>query len=172
MVFDYYHRLGKKQKAIYRKSDKIEGIALNDPEHIRPSIDTLQAALVSEDRSKTEKASHALVNEILSDLEVVTVKTKVLSARPSNNWGELHGLYEPAEKNKKATITVWMRTARHKKVVAFRTFLRTILHELCHHLDYELLELADSLHTEGFFKRESSLFKQLVPDLIKGVRER
>jgi hypothetical protein len=55
-----------------------------------------------------------------------------------------------------------MRTAAHKRVVAFRTFLRTLLHELCHHLDYDLLALPDSFHTEGFFKRESSLFKQLV----------
>ena len=58
-------------------------------------------------------------------------------------------------------ITVWMRTAKNKKIVAYRSFLRTVLHELCHHLDYELLGLKDSLHTEGFFKRESSLFKQL-----------
>jgi hypothetical protein len=57
-----------------------------------------------------------------------------------------------------------MRTARRKRVVAFRTFLRTLLHELGHHLDYELLDLADSFHTEGFFQRESSLFKQLVPE--------
>ena len=33
-----------------------------------------------------------------------------------------------------------------------------------HHLDYELLELDDSYHTQGFYKRESSLFGQLVPD--------
>jgi hypothetical protein len=32
-----------------------------------------------------------------------------------------------------------------------------------HHLDYDHLKLADSFHTEGFFKRESSLFYQLVP---------
>jgi hypothetical protein len=56
-----------------------------------------------------------------------------------------------------------MRTARHRRVVAFRTFLRTLLHEIGHHVDYERLGLADSFHTEGFFKRESSLFKQLVP---------
>jgi len=31
------------------------------------------------------------------------------------------------------------------------------------HLDYEHLRLPDSFHTEGFFKRESSLFYQLVP---------
>ena len=87
----------------------------------------------------------------------------MLAARPSHDWGELHGLYEPAEGRRRARITVWMRTAQHKKVVAFRTFLRTILHEICHHLDYEVLGLDDSFHTEGFLKRESSMFRQLIP---------
>ncbi len=59
-------------------------------------------------------------------------------------------------------ITVWMRTAERRKVVAFRSFLRTLLHEICHHLDYELFGLPESFHTEGFYKRESSLFHQLV----------
>jgi hypothetical protein len=52
---------------------------------------------------------------------------------------------------------------QHKRVVAFKTFLRTLLHELCHHLDYELLNLPDSFHTEGFYKRLSSLSHQLTP---------
>ena len=43
-----------------------------------------------------------------------------------------------------------------------RTFLRTLLHELGHHLDYQLLKLADSFHTEGFYKRESSLMFRLA----------
>jgi hypothetical protein len=60
-----------------------------------------------------------------------------------------------------------MRTARHRRVVAFKAFLRTLLHELGHHLDYHHLKLRDSFHTEGFFKRESSLFHQLVPTLPK-----
>jgi len=47
-------------------------------------------------------------------------------------------------------------------VVKFRTFLRTLLHELGHHLDYEMLGLPDSFHTEGFYKRESSLLRQLL----------
>jgi len=51
-----------------------------------------------------------------------------------------------------------------KRLVAFRTFLRTLLHELGHHVDYERLGLQDSFHTEGFFRRESSLFHQIVPD--------
>ena len=44
---------------------------------------------------------------------------------------------------------------------AYRTFLRTLLHELCHHLDYTYLHLRDSLHTQGFYQRESSLFAAL-----------
>ena len=54
-----------------------------------------------------------------------------------------------------------MRTAALKKVVAFRTFLRTLVHELCHHLDYELFKLEETFHTEGFYKRESSLANAL-----------
>jgi hypothetical protein len=46
-------------------------------------------------------------------------------------------------------------------VVAYRTFLRTLLHEVCHHLDYAYLHLGDSLHTQGFYQRESSLFAAL-----------
>lgn len=48
-------------------------------------------------------------------------------------------------------------------MVAFRTFLRTLLHEVCHHLDFALLGLAETFHTEGFFRRESSLVRQVSP---------
>lgn len=162
MVFDYYHRLGSKQKAIYRNSDGIEHINLNHPENIRHAVLILETALAAEDRNRTEHSTRMLVNGITSDLNIIPAGIKVLNARPSRNWGELHGLYEPVQGGSEARITVWMRTAKHKKVVAFRTFLRTVLHELCHHLDYEFYRLADSYHTEGFFKRESSLFRQLV----------
>ena len=33
---------------------------------------------------------------------------------------------------------------------------------LHHHLDTSLLRLGESFHTDGFFKRESSLFNQLA----------
>lgn len=164
MVFDYYHRLNRVQKSIYRKSDGIENIVINRPELISEAIRFLEGVLATEDRKKTESASRAIVNGIIMDLKVAPARIKVLSARPSNNWGELHGLYEPVDGSKCAQITVWMRTAKHKRVVAFKSYLRTIFHELCHHLDYEYLGLEDSFHTEGFFKRESSLFRQLVRD--------
>ena len=55
-----------------------------------------------------------------------------------------------------------MRTAARKHVVAFKTFLRTLIHELCHHLDYELFKLPETFHTEGFYKRESTLVNALL----------
>ena len=84
-----------------------------------------------------------------------------LTAFLERNGGAL-GLYTP-EEGPRPKIRVWMRTAKHGRVVAHRTFVRTLVHELCHHLDYTLLELEESFHTEGFFKRESSLCRQLLP---------
>ncbi len=55
-----------------------------------------------------------------------------------------------------------MRTAARRDVVAFKTFLRTLVHELCHHLDYELYKLPETFHTEGFYKRESTLANALL----------
>jgi hypothetical protein len=87
---------------------------------------------------------------------------KVYATRPSGDWGELHGMYLPEDEGNRAVLEVWMRTAQKQKVVAPRTFLRTVLHELCHHLDYELYKLPETFHTEGFYKRESHLLVQLA----------
>ena len=163
MPYAYYAKLKARDKAIYRRSDEIEKINLPGAFSLHPLVGQLEKALGAEDRKGTERILKDLANAMLRDLGLAPVTLKLLAARPSHDWGELHGLYEPGEGRRKARITVWMRTAHHKRVIAFRTFLRTLLHELCHHLDYERLKLDDSFHTEGFFKRESSLFKQLLP---------
>ena len=163
MPYAYYANLKASDKAIYRQSDKVEALSLTDAKSLRYFVDEIEAALADEDRAALEKLVRQFANALLEHLDVSPVVINVLTVRPSDDWGELHGLYELAEERRRARVTVWMRTARHKKVVAFRAFLRTVLHELCHHLDYELLKLDDSFHTEGFFKRESSLFNQLVP---------
>ena len=89
------------------------------------------------------------------------VRVRALAARPADETGELHGLYEPEDGPTVARITVWMRTAATASRVAFRSFMRTLIHEFCHHLDYELFLLAETFHTEGFYKRESSLANAL-----------
>ena len=163
MAFAYYARLSRAQQTIYRKSDAIAEIRLPRPETLRPRVAALESALASEDRTATRRASAELIGGLCEAMGLPPVRVEVLAARPSARWGELHGLYTN-ERGKPITIQLWMRTAKQKRVVAFRTYLRTLLHEVGHHVDYTGLRLADSFHTEGFYKRESSLFYQLVPE--------
>lgn len=162
MAFAYYQKLSKKQRRIYDASDAVSSLVLEKPQQLRMLVHHVSSALDSEDRIQIERTSRALTEAICMQLNVPRARLRVRSVRPSDDWGELHGLYTPPEGRRLAYIEVWMRTAQQRKVVAFRTYLRTVLHELNHHLDIELLELADSFHTEGFYKRESSLFKQLI----------
>jgi hypothetical protein len=126
-------------------------------------VSALAAALATEDRAATQQASERLVRGLTQALGMPPVRVEVLAARPHAGWGELHGLYT-AEQGRTPKIQLWMRTAKQKRVVAFRTYLRTLLHEVGHHIDFTALRLPDSFHTEGFYERESSLFAQLVPE--------
>ena len=164
MVFEYYTRLTRHQQKIYRHSDEVSSIRLRQLSKLRPLVQSLAAALEAESRPAIARACRDLASALTGGLELPPVRVSVLARRPKKDWGELHGLYEPAKGRRRAHVSVWMRTAKREQVVAFRTFLRTLLHELCHHLDYELLKLEDSFHTQGFYQRESSLFQQLVSD--------
>jgi hypothetical protein len=162
--FAYYDRLTRAQQRVYRLSDEVTALRLPGAAALRPCVAALAAALAAEDRPHVEAAAQALHEGLTRTLGVGPCRVEVLAARPHGRWGELQGLYTPGPRGRPPKVTLWMRTARRKRVVAFRTFLRTLLHELCHHLDYERLHLSDSFHTEGFYKRESSLFHQLVPE--------
>jgi len=164
MPFAYYDRLTRPKQRIYRESDSVTGIPLPTAQALRPLVGELSGTLTLGDRLRTQTAAQTLVASLTAELNVPPVRVEVLAVRPARSWGELHGLYMPSGGGRPARVTLWMRTARQKRIVVFRTFLRTLLHELCHHLDYERLGLADSFHTEGFYKRESSLLQQLVGD--------
>jgi hypothetical protein len=83
---------------------------------------------------------------------------RVLAARPlrvRESWStELFGDYTPETK----LIRVWMRTAVRKEVTSFGTFLSTLCHEFCHHLDYQKFKFHDSWHTRGFYERTAALY--------------
>ena len=163
MPFSYYARLSPRDRAVYRESDAVASVVLPQAEALHPLVDALRDALAREDRPAVEAAAGRLALGMTRRLGVPPVVLSVLAVRPSASWGELHGLYT-REPDRPPRIQSWMRTVRHRRVVAFRTFLRTLLHEVGHHLDYEHLRLRESFHTEGFFRRESSLFRQLVPE--------
>ena len=97
MPYAYYAKLKAKDKAIYRRSDEIEKIDLQGAFSLHPLVEKLEKTLGTEDREKTERILKDLANAILSDLGLTPVTLKLLAARPSHDWGELHGLYEPGE---------------------------------------------------------------------------
>jgi DinB superfamily len=165
MPFAYFDRLTRRQQAIYLRSDAITTMPLSRPEPLRPLVAALGRILDDGNRRLTEEATQRVATALAQALGTPPVRVKVLAARPHSGWGELHGLYETTgRRGKLPLITLWMRTARQKRVVAFRTYLRTLLHEMGHHVDYTLLRLGDSFHTQGFYQRESHLFHQLVSD--------
>lgn len=163
MPFAYYSKLTKKEKAVYDRSDAIPSVRLPLAAGLWPIVQVLQTALGRDDKRAVNRACTLLVRGITDMLAIEPVDVGVLAVRPSIALRELHGLYT-REPGRAPRIRVWMRTVHHRRVVAFRTFLRTLLHEVCHHIDYTYLALPESFHTEGFFKRESSLFHQLVSD--------
>lgn len=161
MPFAYYERLNPARKRIYRRSDAIQEVPLPEGLPLEAMAARIRAALAAERREELERAGQELLDALCAALGVPRVRVAVHAVRPSAQWGELHGLYEPLEAEP-GRISVWMRTARQKRVVAFRSFLRTLLHELCHHLDYELFRLPETFHTEGFYRRESNLLRQVL----------
>ncbi len=163
MPFAYYDDLTADQKRIYRKSDRILRVELPDMAALQPLARAIGPLLEAAERASIENACQALVDAMNAQLAAPRVDVRVLERRPSNNAGELQGLYEPDEvTGAAARITVWMRTARKEQVVKFRTFLRTLIHEACHHFDYEHYKLAETFHTQGFYTRESALMKELL----------
>ena len=162
MAFGYYARLSKAQQAVYRRSDAVHAVRLPAGDALRPLVEALAAELSSGERARVEATAQRVCDGITDGFRIEPVEVEVLEVRPSDTRQELHGLYTP-EEGPRPRIRVWMRTAKQGRVVAHRTFVRTLIHELCHHLDYALLDLDDSFHTEGFFKRESSLCRQLLP---------
>jgi hypothetical protein len=161
---NFRHRLTLTQQRIYDRSNATGAIPLRVSTRLRAAVAALPQALHGGSALRVQAVAQAIADEIGLALRVPSVRVLVSGTRPSNARGELHGLYTPAcdpAAGGTATIKVWMITAKRGQVVAFKTFLRTLLHEICHHLDYALLRLADSFHTDGFYKRESSLFHQI-----------
>ena len=146
---------------MYLASDAIREVALPDAALLHPLLPILREALLKDDHRAVSAAADALVLGITKLMRLPEVDVEVLAERPRRKGSELHGLYTVTP-GRKPRIKVWMRTAALGKVVAFKTFLRTLLHEVLHHLDYAHYKFRDSFHTSGFYSRESSLVRQLL----------
>lgn len=162
MPSEWWRRLPDGQRREYERSDAITRVPLRHSEALSAAVIELDASLRGDDLHGTDRASQLLATRICHGLEVPGVRVRVEGVRPHDQRGELHGLYTPGNGTGHDRILVWMRTAKRGDVVRTKTFLRTLLHEVCHHLDFVLFSLPNSFHSRGFYQRESSLLRVVV----------
>jgi hypothetical protein len=154
----YFARLSPSAQRIYLKSDAIPRYDFAPTASIRELTVSLLEVLAGGAPSLVQRNAQALLDEMSRRMALSGVRIEVRSVRPHNARGELHGVFYPRTR----LIVLWMRTARRHEIVKPRTFLRTLMHEYAHYLDYAALRLGDSPHSSGFFKRESFLVHSLT----------
>lgn len=146
--------------ATYIKSNKIETVKLS-----KFSKKEFQAVLAStETAANRQKTAQALCDYLCGKFKMPRVSVVVTDrAQPhsTNSRGSLHsktlGNYRPLG----MVITLFNKTAVKRQIVAIKTFADTLLHEFIHHYDYTCLNLGDSPHTAGFYKRIGDLKTKL-----------
>ena len=91
MPYSYYQKLCPKDKKIYRDSDKIILVELQNTSEFSPCVKAIHQALKSEKKVHVQSATQNLATKITQQMNVAPVKIKVLASRPHNNYGEKHG---------------------------------------------------------------------------------
>jgi hypothetical protein len=148
----------KASRAGFQESDRIRTLDLPQNGRLLTIAKSIKSAM---DDGMSAAARHACAEflEATSDFyRVPSCAVRVLAARPlrvRENWAtELFGDYHPDT----MLIRVWMRTAVRKEITSIGTFLSTLCHEFCHHLDYQQFRFRDSWHTRGFYERTAALY--------------
>ena len=142
----------------YDRSDKMPSLSLQSDSRLHTLALDLESALSSELKKQVRDACNEWLAEAARIFSVPRPSIRVLDARPlrvyETGLTELFGDYQIGT----ALIRVWMRTAVQKRVTSFGTFLNTLCHEFCHHLDILRLGLPGSFHTRGFYGRTAVLY--------------
>ena len=148
----------RKNGAGFSESERIKTLDLPQNGSLPDIVKGLDYAMKASASPDVRKACAEFL-AIASDFyKVPPCGVRVLAARPlrvRESWStELFGDYHPET----MLIRVWMRTAVRKDVTSFGTFLSTLCHEFCHHLDFQLFRFPDSWHTRGFYERTAALY--------------
>lgn len=143
----------------YERSDLLADLPLPQDDRLVQAAKKIEAALQTENVAEVSRASGEFLKVAAAFYGVSRPRLQVLAARPRLVYEtgvavELFGDYHLQEKR----IRLWMRTAVRKRVTSFGTFLATLCHEFCHHLDRELLGFEHTPHTRGFYERVAALY--------------
>jgi hypothetical protein len=150
----------KGKLAAFNESDRIATLALPSHAELLTSTTFIELGMKIGKAQDVRVACEQFVKSLSRFYQVPTCGVRVLASRPlriRDNWSsELFGDYDPSA----MAIRVWMRTAVKKDITSFGTFLSTLCHEYCHHLDFQHFKFPDSWHTRGFYERAAALYHQ------------
>ncbi len=134
----------KRNQADFLKSDRMKTLNLPRNGSLPDIVKGLESAIKASAAPDVRKACAEFLTIASEFYKVPPCGIRVLAARPlrvRESWAtELFGDYHPET----MLIRVWMRTAVRKEVTSFGTFLSTLCHEFCHHLDFQLFRFPDS----------------------------
>lgn len=147
-----------RNRAEYLESDRIKALDLPSNSPLPEIAKRLESAMKAGATAEVRKACAEFLGAASDFYRVPNCATRVLAARPlrvrERGTFELFGDYDPEN----SVIRVWMRTAVRKEITSFGTFLNTLCHEFCHHLDFQKFGFQDSWHTRGFYERAAVLY--------------
>ncbi|MGA2648021.1 MAG: hypothetical protein ABSF15_25280 [Candidatus Sulfotelmatobacter sp.] len=145
-------------RAEYLESDRVKTLDLPHDCRFLIISKSIEAAMKSGTTANVRRTCAEFLESTSEFYEVNDCGIRVLASRPlrvSEHWStELFGDYTPET----MLIRVWMRTAVRKEITSFGTFLSTLCHEFCHHLDFQKFGFQDSWHTRGFYERAAALY--------------
>ena len=168
----------KKNRNLFTESDRVNTLGLPTDDRLGRIATAIEAAIEIGKTPGVLAVSREFLDTAADFYQVKHCNLRVLEARPlrvkERSTLELFGDYHPDT----ILIRVWMKTAVRKEVTSFGTFLSTLCHEFCHHLDFQ--RYPDSWHTRGFYERTAALYhhargtpqKRLVWIPIRGSRWR
>ncbi len=155
--------------AEYQRSDGLRSLSLPSGDKLRELAAHLKEAMKTDDRKVVHAASSALLIEMATAFEVPAPPLRVLNARPvkvtENYATETFGDYD----FESTLIRLWMRTAVQKKTTSYGTYLSTLCHEFCHHLDVVALQLPHTYHTRGFYERSAILYHHVQNTPVRTI---
>jgi hypothetical protein len=145
--------------AKFSESDRLGQLALPADDRLRLPALSIESAMKAGSLAAIQNACAEFLMVATEFYGVPKPDVRALASRPlrvrEGGWAiELFGDYAPSS----GVIRIWTRTAVRKQVTSFGTFLSTLCHEFCHHLDCQRLGFRQSPHTRGFYSRAGMLY--------------
>ncbi|MCY3825005.1 MAG: hypothetical protein OXG62_14195 [Nitrospinae bacterium] len=145
----------------FTRSNKIPALEYQPASRERELTGKLIASTSAKER---EALGQKLLDNICRSLKISPAHLRVFAERqPHKLRGgklayKLYGVYRCDS----AVIEIANLTSIRKQVVAGKTFLDTLIHELMHHIDRKLLRIPSTPHSPGFYARIEDLKTKLM----------